>query len=97
MSCLETTWQKFPSHFSLRIARESDSFPSNGEPKVMQRTDAEEENDLWRWERSHRVKRDAVVPLIACPVITKDLHLCVISNICKHTYKHTCPFLISLF
>jgi len=38
-SYFDTTWQNLPPHLSRRMARERVSLPSNGEPKVMHRTE----------------------------------------------------------
>ena len=81
ISWCATTWRKFPPHLSWRMALESDSFPSIGEPKVTQITEKEEGSD-WRHERNHRAEREATVPPTEWPVNTTDLLLLVISLIC---------------
>lgn len=94
MSYLETTWKKLPPHLSRRIAREREALPSNGDPKVMQRTEGVEETD-WREERSQRAQSEAVVPPIEWPVITMDLLFSVRADICT-TISSFCMSLDSM-
>ncbi|KAK8607064.1 hypothetical protein V6N13_052813 [Hibiscus sabdariffa] len=82
MSCLETTWQKFPPHLWRRIDRWRASLPSIGEPNVMHSTGIEEDTVDCRWQSSQRAERVAAVPPMEWPVNTIDLTLLTNSGIC---------------
>lgn len=81
MSCLSTTWQKFPAHLCRRSDFERDLLPRRGEPKVMQRIWGGE-GMVWRLESSHNAVNDAIAPPMECPVTTIDLVFSTIAFIC---------------